>query len=155
MQGDREAKAVAVSYSPVGVLPMPVKSLTYLGIISRCMKSRRRSSRICVADKEQNSLAQRSRRTQRFPTQTPSMQCPKRKRVADVELGIQVINEIQPAILQRTAVGFDLAKSKRVERAAVLVGDSHNYLVLTRSFFHRDYLCRNRAHQSLMFSTSS
>ena len=75
-----------------------------------------------MADKEQNSLAQRSRRTQRFPSQTPSMQCPKRKRVADVELGIQVINEIQPAILQRTAVGFDLAKSKSVKRAAVLVG---------------------------------
>ena len=68
-----------------------------------------------MADKEQNSLAQRSRRTQRFPTQTPSMQCPKRKRVADVELGIQVIKEVQPAILQRTAVGFNLSKSKSVK----------------------------------------
>jgi hypothetical protein len=30
----------------------------------------------------------------------------------------------------------------------------HNYLVLTRSFFHRDDLCRKRTHQSLMFSRS-
>jgi hypothetical protein len=82
------------------------------------------------------------------------MQCPKRKPVANIELGIQVINEIQPAILQGTAVGFDLAKSKSAKGAAVLFSDLHNYLVLTRSFFHRDYLCRNRAHQIPIFSRS-
>jgi hypothetical protein len=83
-----------------------------------------------------------------------SVKRPQRELIPCLQTRIQVINKIQPAILQRTAVGFDLAKSKRVKRAAVLVGDLHNYLVLTLSFFHRDYLCRNRAHQSLMFSRS-
>ena len=111
------------------------------------MKSRRWSLRICVADKEQNSLAQRSRRTQRFPTQTPSMQCPKRKRVADVELGIQVIKEIQPAILQRTAVGFNLSKSESIKRSPVFRTDLDNHLkALIVRLFDRDHFCRKRGH---------
>jgi len=83
-----------------------------------------------------------------------SVKRPKRELIPCLQARVQVINEIQPAILQRTGVGFDLSKSERVERAAVLLGDLHNYLVLTRSFFHCDYLCRNRAHRSLMFSRS-
>src|SRR6266481_8020165 len=50
-KGDREAKAVAVSYSPSGSWPMRAKSPAYLGIISRCMKSRRRSSRDCILNR--------------------------------------------------------------------------------------------------------
>jgi hypothetical protein len=74
------------------------------------------------------------------------MQCPKRKRVADVELGIQVINEIQPAILQRTAVGFNLAESERIERATILGPDLNNHLVLIASFFNRDHFCGKPGH---------
>jgi hypothetical protein len=80
------------------------------------------------------------------------MQRPERKPIPCPQARVPVINEIQPAVPKRTAVGFDVAKSKRVKRAAVLVSDLYNHLILTRSFFHRDYLCRNRAHQGLMFS---
>jgi hypothetical protein len=65
-----------------------------------------------------------------------------------------VIDQIQPAILKGAGIGLDLSKGESVKRAWVLVSDLHNYLVLTRPFFHRDYLCRNRAHQGLMFSRS-
>src|SRR5215469_13787794 len=94
------------------------------------------------------------RRTSSRTTRTRSMQRPKREQIPCPQTRIPVINQIQPAISQRTAVGFDLAKRKRVKRAAVLVSDLHNYLVLARSFCHRDYLCRNRAHQGLRFSRS-
>jgi hypothetical protein len=55
-----------------------------------------------------------------------SVKRPEQELISCLQTRIQVINEMQPAILQRTAVGFDLAKSKRVKRAAVLVGDLHN-----------------------------
>jgi hypothetical protein len=45
-----------------------------------------------------------------------SVKRPKRKLIPCPQARIPVINEIQPAVLQRTAVGFDLAKSKRVKR---------------------------------------
>jgi hypothetical protein len=82
------------------------------------------------------------------------MQRPKRELISCPQTRIPVINEIQPAIFERTDVRFDLAKQEGVKRAPVLVSDLHNYLVLTRSLFHRDYLCRNRAHQGLIFSRS-
>jgi hypothetical protein len=84
-----------------------------------------------------------------------SVKRPKRELISCPQARIAVINEIQTPVFQRTAVGFDVAKSKRVKRTPVLVRDLHNYLVLTRSFFHRDYLCRNRAHQELTFYGSA
>jgi hypothetical protein len=59
---------------------------------------------------------------------------------------VPVIDQIQPAILKRTAVGFDLSKSERVKRAAVLGADLHNRLVLITSLFDRDHFCRKRGH---------
>jgi hypothetical protein len=79
---------------------------------------------------------------------------PKRELISRVQTRIPVINEIEPAIFQRAAVGFNLAKSERVKRASVLGCDLHNYLVLTGSFFHRDYLCRKRGHLGLIFYRS-
>ena len=79
------------------------------------------------------------------------MKRPKWEAIPCSQAWIPVINEIQPAIFQRTDVRFDLSKGERIKRAAVLVSDLHDYVVLTRSFFHRDYLCRNRAHKGLMF----
>ncbi len=42
------------------------------------------------------------------------MERPKRKRIPFVQPRIPVINEIQPAILKRADVGFDLSKSERI-----------------------------------------
>ena len=62
------------------------------------------------------------------------MQRPKRELIPRLQAGIPVINEIQPAIFQRTAVGFDLSKQERVKRAAVLGADLDNHLILVTSF---------------------
>jgi hypothetical protein len=54
------------------------------------------------------------------------------------------INEIQPAIFQRTAVGFNLAKQERIKRAPVSRVNLENHLILIVSFFDRDHFCRKR-----------
>jgi hypothetical protein len=67
--------------------------------------------------------------------QTPSVQRPKRERIARVQVRIPVINQIQPAILQRTAVGFDLSKRESVERSTVFRADLDDHLVVIILFF--------------------
>jgi len=57
-----------------------------------------------------------------------------------------VIDEIQPAILQRAAVGFDLSKSQRIKRASVLLADLDDHLILITSFFDRSHFCWKRGH---------
>jgi hypothetical protein len=106
------------------------------------MRFPRRNSRVCIPNRQLTLFSD------------SLVKSPKRELIPRLQAGIPVIDQIQPAILKRTAVGFNLSESESIKRSPVLVGDLHNYLVLTRSFFHRDYLCRNRAHQSLMFSRS-
>ena len=75
------------------------------------------------------------------------MKRPKRELIPCPQARIPVINEIQPAIFQRTAVGFDLSKGERIERASVLGADSDNHLkVLIIPFFDRGHFCGKIVH---------
>jgi len=73
------------------------------------------------------------------------MQRPKRDRLPFAQSGLSMVNQIQPAILQRADVGFDLSESERVKRAPVLGADLHNHLILIASLFDRDHFCRKRS----------
>ena len=86
--------------------------------------------------------------------QTPSVQRPKRERIAHVQVRIPVINQIQPAIFERTAVGFDLSKRESVKRSTVLGTDLDNHLVLIPSLFDRDHLCGKRSHPQATLNSS-
>jgi hypothetical protein len=82
------------------------------------------------------------------------MESPKRELIPSVKAGISVIDQIQPAILKGTAVGFDLSKNERVEGATVLSADLHNHLVLVTSFFNRHHFCGKRGHLQATLHTS-
>jgi hypothetical protein len=46
---------------------------------------------------------------------SPSMESPKRKRIADIKAGILMIDQVKPAVLEGTAVRFDLSKGKGIK----------------------------------------
>jgi hypothetical protein len=46
---------------------------------------------------------------------SPSMESPKRKRISDVKAGVLMIDQVKPAILEGTAVRFDLSKGKGIK----------------------------------------
>ncbi len=118
---------------------------------SRLVEPRKRAFELVACDSCGNSgLVATKLRANRIQSDR-SVKRPKRELIPCPQTRVPVINEIQPAIFQRTAIGFDLAKSKSVKRAAVLVSDLHNYLVLTRSFFHRDHFCRKQGHLGRYF----
>jgi hypothetical protein len=76
----------------------------------------------------------------------PSAQSPNRKLIPYLQARIPVIDEIQPAIPQRTAVRFDLCKSERIKGAPVFGGDMDDQSILITPFFECDHLCRKRRH---------
>jgi hypothetical protein len=43
------------------------------------------------------------------------MESPKRKRISDVEAGVLMIDQVKPAVLEGTAVRFDLSKGKGIK----------------------------------------
>jgi hypothetical protein len=61
-------------------------------------------------------------------------------------VGIPEIQQIQPAILKGTAVGFDFSKGQRIKRAPVLRADLDDHSILITRFFERDYFCRKVVH---------
>jgi hypothetical protein len=46
---------------------------------------------------------------------SPSMESPKRKRISDIKAGVLMINQVKPAVLEGTAVRFDLSKGKGIK----------------------------------------
>jgi hypothetical protein len=81
-----------------------------------------------------------------FPFSTQSRNSPERKWITGVQGWVLIVNEIEPAILKRTAVGFDLSESERIKRASVFRTDLNDHLILITSFFDRDHFCGKRGH---------
>ena len=46
---------------------------------------------------------------------SPSMESPKGKRISDVKARVLMIDQIKPAVLEGTAVRFDLSKGKGIK----------------------------------------
>lgn len=44
-----------------------------------------------------------------------SMESPKRKRLSDLKAGVLMIDQVEPAVLEGTAVRFDLSKGKGIK----------------------------------------
>ena len=44
-----------------------------------------------------------------------SMESPKRKRISDVKAGVLMIDQVKPAVLEGTAVRFDLSKGEGIK----------------------------------------
>jgi len=76
------------------------------------MKSRRRSLKLCILSTTADCFLGFASEESKAGTDPA------------VKAGMPVIDQIQPAILKRTAVRFDLSESERVERASVLGADS-------------------------------
>ena len=83
------------------------------------------------------------------------MESPKREQIPYVQARNSIIDQIQPAILKRTAVRFDLSKSKRIERAPILGADLNDQLILITSFFDRDHFCGKGRHLKATLHTAS
>src|ERR1700739_3181469 len=74
------------------------------------------------------------------------MQRPKRELIPFAQPGIPIIDQIQPAILKRADVGFNLSKSERIERSPVLGAELDDHSILITLFFDRDHFCRKGRH---------
>jgi hypothetical protein len=79
------------------------------------------------------------------------MESPKRKRISDVKTGVLMIDQVKPAVLEGTAVRFDLSKGKGVKRASVFMTDLNDHLILVASFFDRRDFRKNRCHPGKPF----
>ncbi len=74
------------------------------------------------------------------------MESPKRKRISDVKAGVLMIDQVKPALLEGTAMRFDLSKGKGIKRAPIFRTDLNDHLILVTSFLDRCHLCKNRCH---------
>ena len=74
------------------------------------------------------------------------MKSPKPKRISDVQVGVLIVDQVKPAILERTAVRFDLPKGQGIKRPSIFGSDLHDHLILVASFLDCRNLCKNRCH---------
>jgi hypothetical protein len=62
---------------------------------------------------------------------SPSMESPKRKRISDIKAGVLMIDQVKPAVLEGTAVRFDLSKGK--VRFSENIADLVHYPILLKT----------------------
>jgi hypothetical protein len=76
----------------------------------------------------------------------PSMESPKWKRISDAKARVLIVDQIQPGVLQRTAVRFDLAKDKGIKRTSIFRTDFNDQLVLSTAFVDSCDFCGEWCH---------
>jgi hypothetical protein len=80
----------------------------------------------------------------RFGAFVPSVESPERKWIARVEAGVLIVNQIEPTLVQGTAVRFQFSKDQCRDRATAMVSKAPPTQPLLRlySFFWEKGGCK-------------